>query len=133
MTTENVPQNLKYTATHEWVEVLEDNIAAIGITEHAQKLLGDIVFVELPEIGKEIQAKDDCGVIESVKSAADLYTPISGEIIAVNDKLDTSPELINQAPYKDGWIVKIKLANQAELNDLMSSDEYLKEVSGETV
>ncbi|MDH5231345.1 MAG: glycine cleavage system protein GcvH [Gammaproteobacteria bacterium] len=119
----DVPSNLKYSKSHEWIEV-SDDIVTIGISDHAQDLLGDLVYVELPEVGNEINAGDACAVVESVKAASDVYTPLSGEIIEVNDALADNPELINQSPYGDGWIYKLRLSEVAELDDLLDADAY---------
>ena len=119
----DVPSNLKYSKSHEWIEVSND-IVTIGISDHAQDLLGDLVYVELPEVGNEINAGDACAVVESVKAASDVYTPLSGEIIEVNDALADNPELINQSPYGDGWIYKLRLSEVAELDDLLDADAY---------
>ena len=115
----------KYTKDHEWVS-LQDEVATIGITNYAQESLGDIVFVELPEIGKLVQAGDQVGVIESVKAASEIYAPISGEIIEVNNVLTNTPELINTNPEDSGWYIKIKLEKTNELNNLLSFDQYKK-------
>ncbi|HPI95294.1 MAG TPA: glycine cleavage system protein GcvH [Gammaproteobacteria bacterium] len=118
-----VPDNLKYTESHEWIEILDNGNIRVGITEHAQSALGDIVFVELPE-EESYAAGDDCGVVESVKTASDIYAPISGTIVAVNDALEDSPELINESPYDDGWIFEMEIEDEDDLEDLLSSDEY---------
>ncbi|MFX0141294.1 MAG: glycine cleavage system protein GcvH [Candidatus Hodarchaeota archaeon] len=118
-----IRDDLKYTATHEWLKI-KDNKAIIGITDHAQTELTDIVFVELPEIGKEINKGDELCVVESVKSVSEIYSPISGKIIEVNKKLDDSPEIINESPYDDGWIVKIEITNKSEINSLLDAKSY---------
>ena len=120
----NVPTELKYTTSHEWVRAEGDGVYSVGITEHAQELLGDMVFVDLPEIGAEFAASDDCAVAESVKAASDIYAPISGEIVAVNEDLEASPELVNSAPYTDGWLFKIKAADESELVGLLDAAAY---------
>lgn len=122
MSTE-IPEELKYTKTHEWVHV-EGNEATIGITFHAQHLLGDLVFVELPEIGETYHAGDELAVVESVKAASDVFAPISGEVVEVNHNIEDSPGLINSDPYTDAWLVKLKIDDDNELNDLLSADEY---------
>jgi glycine cleavage system H protein len=119
----NVPSELKYTASHEWVAV-EGDTATIGITEHAQDLLGDLVFVELPEVGAELEARGECAVVESVKAASDVYSPLSGEVIAVNEALSDAPETINNDAYGDGWIFKMKIADSSELDALLDADAY---------
>lgn len=123
-----VPNNLKYTATHEWVKIDGDTIT-IGVTDHAQSQLGDIVFVDLPKATKTVKAGDECGVIESVKAAADVYCPVPGEILEVNQALVNNPELINQDPYGEGWLCKIRLQNNESLSDLLSADSYSDEIS----
>ena len=121
----NIPENLKYTKEHEWVRV-EGDFAYVGITDYAQEELSDIVYVELPQVGTEIGKGDVITTLEAVKTVADVYSPVSGEIIEVNEKLADEPGLVNQDPYGDGWIVKIKLSNPEELNDLMTAEEYKK-------
>jgi len=118
------PDNLKYAATHEWVRLEEDGTATIGISNHAQDALGDIVFIELPEVGATIHAKDEVAVVESVKAASDVYSPISGEIIATNELLADAPETVNAVPYDDGWLYKIKISDEIELDELMDADAY---------
>ncbi|MBT0721240.1 glycine cleavage system protein GcvH [Tatumella sp. TA1] len=120
----NVPQQLKYRESHEWVRQEDDGTVTVGITEHAQGLLGDMVFVDLPEIGREVTVGDDCAVAESVKAASDIYAPVSGEIIAVNEALSDSPEQVNTSPYDAGWLFKIKLANPHELEQLLNAATY---------
>jgi glycine cleavage system H protein len=112
-----------YTKEHEWVRV-ENGDATIGITHHAQEELGDIVFVELPEVGKVVAAGDTLGSVESVKAVSDVYAPVAGEVIEANDLLSEKPELINQEPHSDGWIAKIRLADKGELDGLLSADDY---------
>ena len=120
----NVPQNLSYRDSHEWVRREEDGSVTVGITEHAQELLGDMVFVDLPEVGRQVSVGDDCAVAESVKAASDIYAPLSGEIIAVNEELNDSPEQVNASPYEAGWLFKIKLSNENELSQLLDADAY---------
>lgn len=120
----DLPSELQYTATHEWIRVEEDNSVTIGITDHAQDLLGDIVFIELPEEGSTVNAKDELSVIESVKAASDIYAPVSGEIIAVNEDLADAPETVNSSPYEEGWICRILPSNPAELEELLDADTY---------
>ena len=119
------PADLKYQESHEWVRDEGDGTATIGITDHAQDSLGDVVFVELPEVGSEIAAGDESGVVESVKAASDIYAPVSGEVIAVNDQLEDQPELVNQSPYSDGWFYKVRLSDPTELDDLLDADGYM--------
>lgn len=120
----DVPTDLRYTKSHEWVRVDDEGIATIGITDHAQELLGDLVFVELPEVGGELGAGAECAVVESVKAASDVYSPLTGEVIEVNEVLADAPETINQDAYEDGWIFRIRMAAPEELNALMDADSY---------
>ena len=120
----NVPNELKYSKEHEWLRKEADGTYTVGITEHAQELLGDMVFVDLPEVGATVSTGDDCAVAESVKAASDIYAPISGEIIAVNDALSEAPELINSEPYAAGWIFKIKASDESELDGLLDATAY---------
>lgn len=124
MANENIPANLKYTAEHEWLLAAADGTATIGITHHAQAALGDITFVELPSVGDSFGAGDTFGVVESVKAASDLYLPVAGEIIAVNDALESAPETVNSDPYGAGWIAKIKLADADDVDGLLDADGY---------
>ncbi|MEH6455432.1 MAG: glycine cleavage system protein GcvH [Cocleimonas sp.] len=123
MSNEN-PSDLKYTKTHEWVRDNGDGTITMGITEHAQDLLGDVVFVELPEVESSLSAEENCGVIESVKAASDMYAPLDGEVTEVNEELDGEPELINTAPFGEGWIFSMKLKSMSDLEDLMDADAY---------
>lgn len=120
----NVPKELKYRDSHEWVRKEADGTYTVGITEHAQELLGDMVFVDLPETGRVVAAGEDCAVAESVKAASDIYAPLSGEIIAINEELEGSPELINSDPYSDGWLFKIKASDESELDSMLDANEY---------
>jgi len=124
-----IPSELKYTKSHEWVRTEEDGSVTIGISDHAQELLGDLVFVELPEAGTEMSAEDAACVVESVKAASDVYMPISGEVIAVNESLADAPETINDSPYDDGWLMRVKPSNPDELDDLMDSESYEAEIA----
>lgn len=119
-----IPQNLKYADSHEWVLDNGDGTVTVGITDHAQDLLGDVVYVELPEVGSEIAAAEQFSLIESVKAASDIYAPISGEVVEVNDVLNDAPELINESPYESAWIAKIKLSDNADLNKLLDAEGY---------
>lgn len=119
-----IPSELKYSKSHEWVRLEDDNTAVIGITEHAQQLLGDMVFVELPETDDDIKSGDEMGVVESVKAASDFYAPISGKVIAINEELEDAPALVNNDPYGDGWLVKIMIQDSAELDELLSAEAY---------
>lgn len=120
---DEVRDDLRYTDSHEWLKI-QDNKAIIGITDHAQSELTDIVFVELPEIGKEIHKGDELCVVESVKSVSEIYSPISGKIVDVNKKLDDSPEIINESPYDDGWIVKFEIKDKSDINNLLDAKSY---------
>ena len=126
-----VPIELKYTKSHEWVRQEDDGTLTIGITDHAQELLGDLVFIELPEVGSEMAAEEACCVVESVKAASDMYTPISGEVIAVNEGLTDAPELVNKDPYGDGWIFKLQPEDPEEAETLMNSADYEEHASAE--
>jgi len=119
----SVPENLRYTKEHEWVKI-DGEEALVGITHHAQDALGDIVYVEFPEVGESFACGDVFGVVESVKTTSDLYTPLSGEVVAVNEALVDGPEKVNESPYGDGWMVKIKLANLTEVDGLMDAASY---------
>jgi glycine cleavage system H protein len=119
-----IPAELKYTESHEWVKDNGDGTYTIGITDHAQDALGDLVFVELPEVGKTVAAKDASAVVESVKAASDIYSPIGGEIVAANDALDGAPEKINEDAYGEGWIFQIKAADPGQLDDLLDAGAY---------
>jgi glycine cleavage system H protein len=122
---DEVRSNLKYTDSHEWIKV-EDKIAKVGITDHAQSELTDIVFVELPEIGKEIKKGEELCVVESVKSVSEIYAPVSGKIANINKKLEDAPETINESPYDEGWLVEIEVKNESELKSLLDADTYKK-------
>lgn len=118
------PSELKYVSSHEWIRMEDDGTVTVGITEHAQEALGDVVFVELPEVGAALGSGDEAGVVESVKAASDIYAPLSGEILSVNQRLEDSPEVINSDPYGDGWFFTMRLADPADLDELMSAEEY---------
>ena len=122
---EEVRDGLKYTESHEWLKVQEDTVI-IGITDHAQAELTDIVFVELPEVGKEIKKGEELCVVESVKSVSEIYSPISGNVVDVNKKLDDSPEIINESPYNDGWLVELEVKDKSELDSLLDAASYKK-------
>ncbi|MBG6240833.1 MAG: glycine cleavage system protein GcvH [Candidatus Symbiopectobacterium sp. Dall1.0] len=119
-----IPTELKYTSSHEWVQAEGEGVYRVGITEHAQELLGYMVFVDLPDVGTQVAMGDDCAVAESVKAASDIYAPLSGEVVAVNDALEGQPELVNSAPYADGWLFSIKTSDESELNDLLDATAY---------
>lgn len=116
--------NLKFTETHEWVLDNGDGTITMGISNQAQKLLGDVVYVDLPDVGDEAEAGEAFSLVESVKAASDLYAPVTGEVVEINEELESSPELINESPYSAGWIVKIKLADASELDNLITSEAY---------
>ena len=119
-----IPGDLKFRPSHEWVRIEQDGAVTVGISDHAQDLLGDIVFVELPDIGAQMNAEDEVAIDESVKAASDVYSPVSGEIIEVNELLLDNPETINESPYSDGWFYKIQPDNLDEINELLSPQEY---------
>ncbi len=127
----NIPVDLKYTKSHEWVRREADGTVTVGITDHAQDLLGDMVFVELPEPGRALKAGQECAVVESVKAASDVYSPLAGEVVAINDVLSDSPELVNKAPYGEGWMMRIKPAAAAEIDDLLDAAAYQAQIENE--
>ena len=120
----NVPSDLKYAKTHEWLRAEQDGTVTLGITHHAQDLLGDMVFVEVPDVGRTLKVNEACAVVESVKAASDVYSPISGDVVEANEALSGSPELVNNEPYAAGWIARLKPANLAELGGLMDAAAY---------
>lgn len=120
------PDNLFYTKSHEWVREEKDGTATIGVTDHAQEAMGDMVFVDLPKVGAKLKERGECGVLESVKSASDFYSPIAGEVVEVNEKLSSSPDLVNKEPYGKGWIARIKPDNKDAAKKLLSADAYTK-------
>ena len=120
----NIPGDLKFLSSHEWARIESDGTVTIGISDHAQDLLGDIVFVELPEIGQTLDAESDAAIVESVKAASDVYSPISGEVKEVNSLLEDQPEIINSSPYEDGWFYKISPSDLGELDNLLSPEDY---------
>jgi len=126
----DIPTNLKYTKSHEWVRLEDDGTATIGITQHAQELLGDMVFAEIPQVGRNLKQGEECAVVESVKAAADVYAPISGEVTAVNAELESAPEKINQDAYA-AWLFKVKPTNTSELGVLMDAGSYQKALESE--
>ncbi|MDO6683859.1 MULTISPECIES: glycine cleavage system protein GcvH [unclassified Agarivorans] len=119
-----IPAELRYASTHEWVRSEGDGVYTVGISEHAQELLGDMVFIDLPDVGDDIDAGDDCAVAESVKAASDIYAPVSGEVVEINEDLEDSPELVNSDAYGDGWMFKVKVSDEAELENLLSAEDY---------
>ena len=120
----DIPSNLKFLESHEWARAEEDGTVTVGISDHAQELLGDIVFVELPEVGKEISQSADVAIVESVKAASDVYSPISGEVTEENEALNDNPEIINASPYDDGWFFKIKPQDISEMEKLLDAGAY---------
>lgn len=126
-----VPDDLKYTREHEWVKVVNGDVAVIGITDFAQAELSDIVYVELPQVGKTVSKGEEIASLEAVKTVASVYSPVSGEIVEVNEKLKDDPALINKDPYGEGWICKVKMTNKAELDECLSAQEYKKLIAEE--
>lgn len=124
-----IPSELKYAKSHEWLRLEDDGTATIGITDHAQEALGDLVFVETPDVGETLSAGDSCAVVESVKAASDVYAPVSGEVIACNEALDDSPELLNESAYGEGWMFKLKLTDASELENLLDAAGYASEIA----
>jgi glycine cleavage system H protein len=132
MNKSNTPNDLKYAKTHEWVRVEEDGTVTVGITDHAQELLGDLVFVELPDKGQEVEAEEQCAVVESVKAASDIYSPVAGEVIAINTSLNDSPQLVNSGPYDEGWLFKLKPTNlKMDLAQLLTAAQYEEQIQSE--
>jgi glycine cleavage system H protein len=127
----HTPSELKYASSHEWARLEEDGTVTIGITDHAQEALGDVVFVELPDVGTTLAAADGAGVVESVKAASDIYAPIGGEVIAINDLLEDEPETVNSDPYNDGWFYKLQPADISELEALLSAADYQQQCEDE--
>lgn len=125
-----VPSELKFLSSHEWV-LIEDKVATVGVSDHAQELLGDLVYVELPEQGSTVAAGDSVGVIESVKAASDTYAPVSGEVVEVNEELEGAPERINDDPYGDGWMYKISMEDPEEVGDLLDAGAYTESIADE--
>ena len=124
----DVPTDLRYASSHEWANV-EGDTATIGISDHAQEELTELVFIELPEVGSQLTAGDPCAVVESVKTASDIYAPVSGQVLEINDALDTDPGTVNEDPYGDGWFFKVRLSNPDEVADLLSDEEYAEQVN----
>lgn len=120
----NIPNELKYLDSHEWVRVESDGTVTVGISDHAQSALGDLVFVEVPEVGRTLKAGEAFAVVESVKAASDVYSPVSGEVTAVNTALSGTPELINSSPYGDGWLMKLRVSDKSELSKLLDAAAY---------
>jgi len=120
----NIPSELKFSKEHEWIKIDSEGVATVGITDHAQELLGDMVYVELPEVSNHVATGDETGVVESVKAASDIYAPIAGKIVEVNEVLADEPELVNSDPYNEGWLYKMSVADEADLEALLAADEY---------
>ncbi len=125
------PDDLKYAKSHEWVKIEEDGTALVGITDHAQAQMGDLVFVELPEIGQELSIGDECAVVESVKAASDVYSPLTGEVEDVNDTLDKTPGFVNNDPYGSGWLFRVRIDDESQLDDLLDAEAYAEVVEQE--
>lgn len=124
----NVPSDLKYISSHEWIREEDDGTVTIGITDHAQELLGDVVYVELPDVDSEVALEDEIAVVESVKAASDIFAPLSGTIIAVNEDLEDTPEIVNSSPYDDGWMFKMQPSEPSELDGLIDAETYQNEI-----
>jgi len=124
----NTPDNLVYAPSHEWARAQEDNVVEVGISDYAQAALGDVVYVELPELGQSVSAGEQCCAVESVKAASDIYAPVSGEVVAINEELDGEPELLNESPYEGGWMFRIKASDTSEIQNLLSAEAYLAQV-----
>lgn len=127
----NIPADLKYLETHQWVRVDADGTATVGITDFAQEQLGDVVYIGVPEVGATVNGGEEAGVAESVKSASDVFSPVTGEVLEVNEKLEDEPEIVNEDPYGDGWMFKVKLADPGELDGLMDAAAYSEHVAAE--
>ncbi|MBQ23368.1 glycine cleavage system protein GcvH [Alcanivorax sp.] len=125
-----IPAELRYAASHEWAKV-EGGVATVGISDHAQDAMGDLVYVELPEVGQVVAAGDETGVVESVKAASDIYSPVSGEIVEINEALEDEPELVNNVPYEGGWLFKVQLSDEGELDNLLTADQYQAQIDSE--
>ncbi|WP_296059788.1 glycine cleavage system protein GcvH [uncultured Amphritea sp.] len=125
----SIPSNYRFASSHEWVLDNGDGTITMGISDHAQELLGDVVFVELPEVGREVDAGEEFSLVESVKAASDIYSPVAGEIVAINEALEDQPETVNNAPYDGGWIAKIKLADASQLDELLDAESYAASIA----
>ena len=126
-----LPLELRYLSSHEWLRVENDGTAYVGITDHAQEQMGDLVFVECPEVGSTVSAGDEAGVVESVKAASDIFAPVSGEIIAINESLEDAPEKVNEDAFGDGWMFQIKMSDEADLDNLLTADQYQTQIDSE--
>ena len=127
----NIPAELRYASSHEWIRVEDDGTAYVGISDHAQDAMGDLVYVELPEVGLQVAAGDETGVVESVKAASDIYAPVAGEVIAVNEALEDEPEKVNADPYGDGWLYQLQISDAADLENLLTADAYASQLEEE--
>jgi glycine cleavage system H protein len=127
----NIPNELRYATTHEWIRPEGNGVYTVGITEHAQDLLGDMVFVDLPDVGDAVSQADDCAVAESVKAASDVYAPLTGEVVEINEQLEDSPELVNSDPYGDGWLFKVKAEDETEVEALLDAEAYSHSIDEE--
>lgn len=125
-----IPAELRYASSHEWAKV-EDGVVTVGISDHAQDSMGDLVYVELPEMGQVLAAGDEAGVVESVKAASDIYSPVSGEVVEINEALEDEPELVNNVPYEGGWLFKVQLTDEGELDNLLTADQYQAQIDSE--
>jgi glycine cleavage system H protein len=127
----NIPKELRYATTHEWIRAEGEGVYTVGISEHAQDLLGDMVFVDLPDVGDAVAQADDCAVAESVKAASDIYAPLTGEVVEVNEQLEDAPELVNSDPYGEGWMFKIKAEDESEVESLLDAEGYENSIDEE--
>jgi glycine cleavage system H protein len=127
----NIPTEIKYTKSHEWVRDEGDGIVFVGITDHAQEQLGDLVFVELPEVGETLTAGSECAVVESVKAASDIYSPMSGEVVSINEALEDAPETVNEDAYGDGWLFSLKISDEGDMDELLDAEGYAGVVESE--
>ncbi len=127
----HIPGDLKYLSSHEWIRIESDGTAFVGITDHAQEAMGDLVFVETPEVGSTVTAGEEAGVVESVKAASDIYAPLTGEVLSTNETLEETPEAINNDPYGDGWMFQVKISDTNELESLLSADDYKAQLETE--
>lgn len=128
----DIPGDLKYIETHQWVRVADDGTATVGITDFAQEQLGDVVYIGLPDLGITVNGGEEAGVAESVKSASDVFSPVTGEVVALNESLEDEPEKVNEDPYGEGWLFRVKLADPGELDSLMDADSYSEQVMSES-
>jgi glycine cleavage system H protein len=127
----NIPKELRYATTHEWIRAEGEGVYTVGISEHAQDLLGDMVFVDLPDVGDAVAQADDCAVAESVKAASDIYAPLTGEVVEINEQLEDAPELVNSDPYGEGWMFKIKAEDESEVESLLDAEGYENSIDEE--